>query len=41
MKFSLKLLSVILVCLVIIATGCSAKKVFCGCPNERGFVGYK
>lgn len=27
--------------LLILATSCSGKKVFCGCPNEKGFVGYK
>jgi hypothetical protein len=41
MKYSLKFIIAALICLGLIATGCSSKKVFCGCPNERGFVGYK
>jgi outer membrane murein-binding lipoprotein Lpp len=42
MKQSIKLIVAIALLTSLLVTGCSAgKKVFCGCPNEHGMVGYK
>jgi len=41
MKPQIKLITILLVAICIISAGCASKKVFCGCPNEHGLVGYK
>ena len=42
MKHSIKIIAAVVLLMSLIATGCSSgKKVFCGCPNEHGLVGYK
>lgn len=42
MKSTFKTVIILLLAVSLISTGCSSsKKVFCGCPNEHGMVGYK
>lgn len=42
MKRSTIIIALVCIFLVAVSEGCaSGKKPFCGCPNERGFVGYK
>ena len=42
MKHSTKIIALVFIVLIVVSTGCaSGRKPFCGCPNERGFVGYK
>lgn len=41
MKSQIKLITILLIAITIVSVGCASKKVFCGCPNERGLVGYK
>jgi len=42
MKHVIKLISILAVALCLFIVGCSSsKKIFCGCPNEHGMVGYK
>lgn len=42
MKRSTKFIAFVFIVLIAVSVGCaSGKRPFCGCPNERGFVGYK
>jgi hypothetical protein len=42
MKKSIKLISIALIAIALMVSGCSSsKKAFCGCPNQQGMVGYK
>jgi hypothetical protein len=41
MKSKIKLITILLIIVTMLGYGCASKKVFCGCPNERGMVGYK
>lgn len=41
MKPQIKLITILLIIVTMFSYGCASKKVFCGCPNERGMVGYK
>ncbi len=39
MKF--KILLLVLLIAIVFSNCTSSKKLFCGCPNENGLVGYK
>jgi len=42
MQQIVKISSLLLLAITLIATGCSSsKKGQCGCPNKQGMVGYK
>jgi hypothetical protein len=41
MKATFKLITILLLIICIATAGCASKRVFCGCPNEHGMVGYK